>query len=301
MHRIIGNLLFSLFVIAAISGTLGCKNESNSKKPEEVLGKIDTGTSPVVKINNRLFSIPSPIQVAQLIKDNDILFNLDYLNARNNASRYEGSFKQALNLGVYGADLGYLNLYEQLPEAGLYFAIIKMLSNDLGITSSFDKETIARIENNNSNKDSLIHIFSNIYRDADAYLMNNERNEMAVLILTGGWIESLYYLTEIAKNAPEQNVINRIGEQKYPLENLNELLTPYYGSYSDNFDTLIEQLVELAYVFDGVLIEYTFIAPDVDAENKRTVINSKSKTVISEYQLSKISEIVHLIRNSIIE
>jgi hypothetical protein len=255
----------------------------------------------IVKINNRLFSIPSPFQVAILVKENKLPFNKELLNPVQNQMNYSTTFKQALNLGLYGADLSYLNIYEQLPDAAGYFAVVKVLSKELGILSTLDESIIKRIESNNSNKDSLLYILSTIYRDADAYLFNNNRNEVGLLILAGGWVESLYIMTQTLSKYNNQEIINRIGDQKHPLDNLIELQRPYYGKISDEFDEFLESLVDLASVFDGVVKEYTFEPPTVDVENKITIVNSKSKTIINEYQLQKITELTANIRKKIIE
>ncbi|MFN8254991.1 MAG: hypothetical protein U0W24_04830 [Bacteroidales bacterium] len=276
----------------------------NGSDDDETSNTIDSTVlknPSIVKINNRLFSIPSPFQVALMVKDNKVPFNKELLNPVQNQTNYSTTFKQALNLGVYGADLSYLNIYEQLPDATGYFAVIKVISKELGIMSTLDEQTLKRIEDNAKNKDSLMYILSTVYRDADAYLYRNNRNEVGLQILAGGWVESLYIMTQTISKNKNQEIINRIGEQKFPLENLIELNRPYYGKISDEFDAFLENLVELAAVFDGINIEYSYEPPVVDEANKLTIINSKSKTIINEYQIQKITELTAKIRKSIVE
>ncbi len=290
--------LLILFIVSHL--VVGC----NGNSEDETNNKIDSTllqNPSIVKINNRLFSIPSPFQVAILVKDNKVPFDKELLNPVQNQTNYSTIFKQALNLGIYGADLSYLNIYEQLPDAAGYFAVIKILSKELGILTTLDEKTLKRIEDNTNNKDSLMHILSNIYREADVYLFNNNRNEVGLQILAGGWIESLYIMTQTQGKYNNQEIINRIGDQKYPLDNLIELNRPYYGKISDEFDALLEELVELAAIFDGVSVEYTYEPPVVDEENRLTTINSKSKTIINEYQIQKITELTAKIRKSIVE
>lgn len=281
----------------------GCKSTTNTNEnvEDKLDVEIDTTMSTVLKFNNTLFSIPSPYQLAILIKDLKIDYNKEFLNATNKAVNYTDNFKKALNFGIYGADLGYLNIYEQTPEAINYFSVMKSMSQDLGISSAFDKATISRIENNMGNKDSLLFIMSNTYRKADTYLKENNRNEMGVLILAGGWIESLHILTQIAvnKNAPQQ-VIDRLGEQKHPLDNLIKILSPYYNQ-SEKFAELLDGLIDLAYEFDGVNYEYKYKEPTVIPSEKLTIINSSSKIVISQEQLTTIAEKISIIRKKIIE
>ncbi len=289
-----------IFIFIASLTFSNCNNGDEDDSQNDTIDYIDLQNPTLVKVNDRLFSIPSPFQVALLVKDSKVPFDKSLLNPTKNQVNYSTNYKQALNLGIYGADLSYLNIYEQLPDAASYFAVVKVLSKELGISSTFDEKIMKRIENNNNNKDSLLYILSTIYRDADSYLFNNDRNEIGLLILAGGWIESLYIMTRILHVNSNEEILSRVGEQKHPLDNLIELMRPYYGNISDEFDVFLEELVELAAIFDGVVIEYTYSEPIVDELNKLTTITSSSKTIINEYQIQKITEMVDSIRMKII-
>jgi hypothetical protein len=280
-----------------------CKN--SGKEGENIEDKleveIDTTASIAVQFNNTLFSIPSPYQVAILIKELKIDYNRDMLNNPSKSSSYTDNFDKAINFGIYGADLGYLNIYGQTPDAINYFSVLKIMSQELGISGAFDKPTITRIENNMGNKDSLLYIMSNTYRKADSYLKENNRNDVGVLILAGGWIESNHILAQIAinKNAP-QDIINRIGEQKHPLDNLIKILSPYYNQ-SEKYASLLDGLIDLAYEFDGVDFKYTYKEPTTNVNEKLTIVNSTSNIVISETQLKTIAEKIENIRKKLIQ
>lgn len=275
-------------------------NSSNTKK-DSLTENFNPNDPTLVKFNGKLFSIPSPIQIALLTKDLNIPFDNNLLNPSDKYSQYTTSFKQSLNLGIYGADLGYLNIYEQLPDAAQYFAVVKTMSKDLGVMNTFSQETIDRIEKNNNNKDSLVYILSTIYRDVDTYLLDNEREDVGILIIAGGWVESVYFMTQLLKSSDNPEIINRIGEQKTPLKNLIELLKPYYQNESDDFDKFIEDLNELSSVFNEIEHEYIYKESTVDVENKLTIINSETKTIISEKQLQTIIEGISNLRNWVVE
>jgi hypothetical protein len=289
-----------IFVFVATFTFSNCNDNNGKEAQTDTIDSVDLQSPTLVKINDRLFSIPSPFQVAMLVKDNKVPYDKNLLNPIKNQTNYSTNYKQALNLGVYGADLSYLNIYEQLSDAASYFAVVKVLSKELGISSTLDEKILKRIEKNNNNKDSLLYILSTIYRDADAYLFNNDRNEVGLLILAGGWIESLYIMTKTLKTQNNEEILTRVGEQKHPLDNLIELMRPYYGKISDEFDIFLEELVELAAIFDGVVMEYTYSEPIVDVANKTTTITSKTKTIINEYQIQKITEMVDSIRTKMI-
>lgn len=294
----------SLFVLASSLFLWGCGDpETNTNdKVDDILDvEIDTTATTVFKFNNTLFSVPSPYQIALMIKELNIDYNRDLLNPTTSSGNYTDNFKKALNFGIYGADLGYLNIYEQTPDAINYFSVLKMMSQELGISGAFDKPTINRIEANMGNKDSLLFIMSNTYRKADSYLKDNSRNDVGVLILAGGWIESIHILTNIARSEEaNKDVINRLGEQKHPLDNLIKILSPYYNQ-SEQFTNLLDGLIDLAYEFDGVDYEYKYIEPTTKPDQKLTIVNSESNIIISDEQLKTIADKVNSIRLNVIE
>jgi hypothetical protein len=287
-------LLMALIIIG-----YSCKNDNKNADNKQVtdLDEEFKTSGGLIKLNDRLFSIPAPMQISKMVKEAGIAYNRNYLNPTESLSKYSSTFKQALNLGVYGADLGYLNTYDQLPDAAMYFGVVKVLSKELGILASINQDMISRFEANKENRDSVMSIVSSMYRDADSYLMNNERNEIGIIILAGGWIESLHFLTKIASESKSDLIINRIAEQKYPLDNLIELMRPYYGKQSDEFDELLAALVDLATIFDGITVSYTYEEPVTYAEKKLTVINSTTKAIIQDVHLDMITKQLQLIRD----
>jgi len=222
------------------------------------------------------------------------------INSTKNYQRYTTSFKQAVNLGIYGTDLSYLNIYDKTQESLQYLGVIKKLSEQLRITESFDEKIFERIENNIENKDSLIKIISDTYASSDLYLKKNERYDISALVVAGCWVESLFIMTKIAQEHNDREIINRIGEQKHPLDNLVELLTPFYYK-STEFANLLDSLIDLAYEFDGIIYSYTYREPIVDEVNRVITIRSQSRVVMSEYHLKIISKKIEQIRSSLTE
>lgn len=280
-----------------------CNGDNNTTEEDieaQIDKQVDSNSTQVIMFNGALFSIPSPYQISLLIKKKNLDFNEELINPIANTNNYTSNFKKALNLGVLGSDLAYLNIYEQTPIAIKYFSKIKTLSQELDISSGFDKDVIERIDKNMGNKDSLLVIVSNSYRKADKFLKENNRNDLGVLILTGGFIESLYSISQLTKDINDQELLYRIGEQKNPLENLIKIISPYYNQ-SEEYSTLSDMLIDLAYDFDGIDINYTYEEPVVDEPNKLTVINSKSEVIISDELLQMIRDKVTKIRTFIIE
>lgn len=278
-----------------------CKSGTNTKQTDSGIQPYEPDThSFLIQFDGSLFPMPSPYQVAQLVKSNNIPFNEAVLNSPENAKRYNTNFKKALNFGVYGTNLSYLNIYNRTPESITYLSVLKKLSEELGISSAFDAQLFKKIESNISNQDSLLAILSSSYRRVDGFLRENDRNDVGSLILAGGWIESLYLLTKTAQSSSNRETINRIGEQKHPLDNLIEVLSPLYYK-SAEYTALIDKLIDLAYEFDGIIYSYSYKAPIIDEGKKLIYINSQSRVIMSEYHLDIISQKIEDIRSLIIE
>lgn len=259
---------------------------------------IDKDAPQTFKINNVVFSIPSPYQFALFLKENKLAYDKAYLTPTSKVTNLTSNITKSLSLGIYGCDLAYLNIYEQIPDAISYFSVVKKVSTDIGLENTFDPQLMKSIEANMGNQDSLLYILGKAYRNADAYLKDNDRQEMASLILTGGWIESLYILTEVYESDKNQEVLTRIAEQKRPLENLLTILSPSIST-SPEIGDVFEQLREMAFEFDGVEYDYKFIEPTVKPAEKLTVVNSEAKLTINEEQYRLIREKIVALRNSI--
>lgn len=256
-------------------------------------------SSAIFEVEGKVFSIPSPIQTAILLKESGIAFNKEILNPTSNVSKYTASTKKALNLGVYGADLGYVTIFEEPQSSIAYLAASKSIAGDLGIANIFNEALLARYEKNISNKDSLLVLVSDAFRAADRFLKENDQDDLGALILAGGWIETLYLTTKTTDIENNKLIKNRIGEQKITIENLIKLLLTL--KENENIIKLVASLNELKDIYNDVEYNYEFKAPTTDAETKTTVINSVSSTNMTKEVLVKITEKVTSIRTSIIQ
>ncbi|MGQ0828382.1 MAG: hypothetical protein ACT4ON_08305 [Bacteroidota bacterium] len=284
-----------LLSIAALLAA-GCGGDGT--KDSDDLPPVDSTQSAIININGEIFSIPSPIQTAFLIKNSGAAYSKDVLNASNKSSQYSTNFSKALNLGIYGADLGYVTIYDQTQDAIGYLNSAKKLADELGVSGAFDTQTLERFQKNLGNKDSMLVLVGVAYRSSDAYLKNNDRSDVSGLVLAGGWIESLYFATNVYKIKPNEDVKRRIAEQKSSLQSLIKLLTQYYSQ--PEYTEFIDNLNDLSTVFDGVEFKYTYEKPTTDADKKMTTVNSKTEVKISPEQIESITQKIKSIRGQIV-
>jgi len=93
------------------------------------------------------------------------------------ASRLSTNFAKALKLGILGADLGYLNMYEKTGTEIDVLSSIKKLAEGLNVGQFFDFVAIKRLSLNRSNLDSLLFLSQNSYNQIDNIsVTRNEAN-----------------------------------------------------------------------------------------------------------------------------
>jgi hypothetical protein len=253
-------------------------------------------------IGDILGRIPSPLEISVLLKESGKKYNGAYLNSPDNISRYNTNYQKALNLGVYGTDLGYTNIYEQNQDGVKYMSSIKTLADGLNIGQFFDIETIGRLATNSKNLDSLLLITTQNFNSINHYLQSQNRSNLSVLFLTGGWVEALNILCEVAAANPSNTELQEtIGEQKIILENINLLLS-YYKDSDQHMASLLTDLEDLKKLYDKVNITYTYSESTFEIVDGVMVIkdNSSSSIQITPEDISNIKALISSIRNKII-
>lgn len=291
--KLISISILSLFLAASCGGDKPKETEGTTENVVDV----DTAKTAVLNVGGQLFSIPSPIQTAMLIQKSGVTYNKEILNLSNKVNTYSNEYVRALNLGIYGADLGYVSMYNQTQDAIGYLAAVKQLADKLGVSAAFDVNTMKRIETNIANKDSMLMLVGIAYRASDAYLKSNQRTEISSLILTGGWIESMHFSLTAYKQKKSDEIKYRIAEQKQALNSIIKLLASHNMPDASKLST---QLAELLKIYEGINFKYTFVAPVTDSIKKMTYINSTNEVTVSQEQVDQIDAKIQEIRNLII-
>ncbi len=293
-----------IFIIGILTACfVSCTTE---KKPDdqEFLKSLEateekTGIDEDV-INSILDQIPSPLEISVLLKESGSKFNGSLLNQSENLPKYNNNFKKALNLGVYGTDLGYTNIYGQNQDGIEYISSIKSLADDLSIGQFFDVETIGRLATNSKNLDSLLLITTLNFNHINHYLQTQGRDNLSVLLLTGGWLEAMQITCQVASKKPSKELFEKIGEQKIILEQIL-LLFSFYEKDS-NMAGLLKDLEPLKASYEKININYTYKESSMEIVNGVAVIKDNSTTTIdiTEQNVEEIRTIINSIRTKII-
>jgi hypothetical protein len=294
--------LIQLFIFSALVLFLaGCKSDSQKKETDSKNDNvnIETELSKEKTVKKIFFNLPSPIELTQTILSSKSPYNADLLNPVGNVKNYATSAKLALNFGVYGADLCYCRVYDQLQESISYLATIRKIIEKLQIPEDEGSETINRIEESIANSDSIFEIIAETYASADGYLKENERDLTATFILVGGWVEGMHFAVSINNDAMSKNQLNsKIAEQKFSIQNLMMLV----DEYRDN-STIAELhplFTKLNQVYENITISYDKAVIITDQETKVTTIDNSTDINITQEQLDEIRKLITEIRTKII-
>jgi len=299
MRGLLNYTIVLIIVIATFFILKGCKGESSEGVNNKVEGIDKNGK--IFKFKDRFFSVPSPFLIIDLIKKANTKYNPELLNSPSKLEKYSSNEKKALNLGVYTADMGYANIYEQYAQTIKYIKATKSLSSDLHIMNSNSIDVISEIESKIENPDSLNKIFANAFRETDLYLTDNDRSESAILVLAGAWIEGLYLMTQTAIVNKNKLLLNRIGEQKYSVNNLLLMMSKHQKGKNDFDNNLLSLLNDLKLSFDMIEINYKYDKHIILPNEKKTIVISETEIIISDEILNNITTKTEFIRNLIIK
>jgi hypothetical protein len=278
-----------------------------SKKPDEQAfqNSLDSikNDAPVIDeevIGSILGQIPSPLEISVLLKESGVKYQEAFLNKPEQTSHYNSNFKMAINLGIYGTDLGYTNIYGENLAGIKYLSSIKTLADGLNIGQFFDLATIGRLATSSNNLDSLLLLTTQNFNSINHYLQSQSRSNLSVLILIGGWVEAMEITCQVAAlNPSNKDLHETIGAQKIILEQL-VLLLSFYNSDAAMAE-LLTDFKALQQTFDKIAITYTYKESTMEIIDGVAVIKDNSTTTINitEQDVRNIKEKTNAIRNKI--
>jgi hypothetical protein len=253
--------------------------------------KTETQTE---QITETFFQVPSPGEMLTFIKmvggkNNK---NVSFLNSPDNQKNYTDNKSKALNFGIYSCDLSYCSIFEIGSEALRYFKTVKQLGDQIGVSSAISPEVLKRLEGNIGNPDSLSVITDDVYFTSFEALESSKQGPTLSLVVAGGWIESLYIATSLAKYDEKSPVVERLADQKYTLDNLIEFLKKYESDA--NVAGVLTQFTELQAEFNKIGEKDAAAATD----KSKNVLGGGKELAITADQYKAIVEKIKAIRNS---
>lgn len=294
--RIIRNFSSTGCLLMIMLLVLSCgtdkKQETASEEFSEAASEIKE------KVEAIIYEIPSPSEIPFIIQATGADFIPQLVNDLGKAEKYTSSTKvAAMNLGVYASDIGYLVTYEKVQEALNYMDGCLDIGESLGLQSTIDASVIEKFEANLNQKDTLAAIINDAINQSDSYLKENERNNIAALVIAGTFIEGLYIATQIVDSYPkdilpddERNLvltplIRIVLEQEKSLANMISLLKSI-DNKGDWIEGLINSMEELKANYEELEVD-------------QLLDDKKANVVLSDKVLERITIQVRKIRGTV--
>ncbi|MFW6224840.1 MAG: hypothetical protein ACOC4B_01075, partial [Bacteroidota bacterium] len=225
------SLIFTLFALLLLIGSCKSNNQNAQEKNFEIPDSVKEIEEEIEVSDEAMESIvqniASPVEIAAQIKSLGIPFSKEYLASTDIVNQLESDNRKALNLGVYGTNLGYINMYQQQSLVIEYIKAIKTLADGINVGQFFEFSTLKRLSKNSQNLDSLMYISVQNFNNMDNYLRENDRGDISSIMIAGAWIEGLYIATQVAKLDESGKLKQSIGEQKTILNELMLILKNY--------------------------------------------------------------------------
>lgn len=258
-------------------------------------------------ILNTIIEIVSPVESAALIKQVGVSYNNQLLNNPAKYTAYQTDIKKALNLGIYSTDLGYATINEQNAEALSFLNAVKKTAEGISLKDGtnlgrfIDFNKILSLGANRQNLNKLLEETSNTFESMSLALERENRSDLAALILTGGWLETLHITCQVALTNPNQALDERVVQQKLILEKLMPVLSQFTGQ-SEYINGIYGDLSKLNQIYS----KYTFgetasTSSTTTTEGGIEVLSVSGEADTSDVSLSKedlqnISNLVSQIR-----
>ncbi len=293
-------LTVTLAMCALILVAASCKKADRSPKtPVPVFSTyIPDSPGDTTKIREIYYGLLTPVEVCNIFERLGIRYSDTIILPPENRDLYMSSYKAAMNLGVYGVDMGYIKLFGVNRQTINYFNTLKTLSQRLNMPDSFLDDAIRSLDAEMSNPDSVTHLMNDAYAKIDSHLRQEGNEGTLGLMLMGGWVEAMYLATQIAYDPadPDPQVVGKIAEQKYSLLSLLSFMKNYYSDPMVVFYT--KKLKYLNRWFDKFEIYYE--PGNVKVDTLRQVITtSGSEMTVTVGTLNEIRDYIAKLRAEI--
>ncbi|MEO8762470.1 MAG: hypothetical protein ABI388_12715 [Bacteroidia bacterium] len=297
MKKIIANsILLSLSILLMTS----CGGNGNENERKDEL-KDSTAVAETVKTvdensDEKSYTLPSPMQIATILKKSGLKYYGGLTNPIENSSKYRTgkTISKTLGMGTYLADLSYCILNKQTQETKNYFKTCTQLAETIGLAKAFQTKGVpSRMEKNIGNQDSVFKMLSEIQIETDNLLEENQQNYISVIVFTGAWVETMYIGTQVYSKEKNSNVVSNLVEQMGVAENIIKALQ---ATASKDVDVtgLLQDMNALNDMYNNFKSVKEIKATDPD-------IIDPSKLTISAEELQSFSKKIEEIRTRIIQ
>lgn len=215
-----------------------CKNRGGDQ--DQKIIPLDEADQLTAEIEKAVYPLPNSADVIKMLTELEVGYIIGVSNPVDNATNYITSKSQALNLGIYGADLSYATLYNMNQDVINYLDVIRELANNLKMSRIYSRALYDDIKNSYDNKEDLVEILTEAFDETYAYLTENDQQSLALLVVAGAWIEGMYITTHISESVYHvEGIVRVLLEQKASFQTFLDIAQPH------DDDPVVSEILEI--------------------------------------------------------
>ena len=251
MRKFFTGIIIPILILSLVglSSCNSCSNRSAVNEQKKVENVLKDTIKTQIKAN--VYPLPTSADVIKMLTQLEVGYIIGITNPVENSKKYFSSTTRALNLGVYGADLSYATLYNMQQEVINYLNSIRSLSNELNMSKIYNEQLYDNIKVNFDKRDELVKILTKAFDDTYSYLSENDQQSLALLVVGGAWVESMYLTTHVSEAAYQVAGISRVLlDQKKSFELFLDITKPYANDPS--ISDFLKVLEPMKKVYEGI-------------------------------------------------
>ncbi|MBK6628315.1 MAG: hypothetical protein IPJ87_06875 [Flavobacteriales bacterium] len=280
-------------LVAALCACGGSGEERPPASDKLIIGD-SSATAPAPA---SLYQMPTPNELFAIVRQMAGEGQKRMMNPTTSADRYATLGGRAFNFGVYCTDLIYASYFDLNVEVVRYYLTVKKLGEQLGLSAAFSEADFVRLERNLSKGDSLEIISNEAYYKAYEKLQEEEMGPTLALVLAGGWVESLHLvMKQVESFDPADPLVKRVGEQKFSLEHLIEMMDAY--SADPHVAPIRERMIALRDIYDRMQVQRTTHAGK--SSSGRMVLGDDLNVQLSAERYGELQAAVEALRAELV-
>lgn len=291
---------FKILITFAVAASLifSCSGSSDTDQEQDSivdLNSLDTGVVITDGSTEIIYLVSTPGEIVEVLNESNLGFKAGLIHDFAKSENYLVQSSQALNLGIYSADLAYCAYYDELSSSANLFVAVQDLCKKLEVSYLIESIQLNRVKDNLHSPDSIKSLSKEYNKKIYDHFIENKKENLLSLISLGGFIESLYLATNnIGNFEPGSEISRLLAEQKYTFEVLRDYINQQKSD--EQISIVLDDIKKLDSFFEEV---------KPTSDEKTTVKNNKGKIVIggknnlllTKTQYKKLKETIDGIRS----
>ncbi|MDF1549724.1 MAG: hypothetical protein P1P88_17990 [Bacteroidales bacterium] len=291
---------FKILITFAVAASLifSCSGGSDTDQEQDSiidLNSLDTGVIITDGSTEIIYLVSTPGEIVEVLNESNLGFKVGLIHDFTESENYLVQSSQAINLGIYSADLAYCAYYDELNSSANLFVAVQDLCKKLEVSYLLESIQLNRVKNNLHSPDSIKRLSKEYNKKIYDHFLENKKENLLSLISLGGFIESLYLATNNIENfEPDSEISRLLAEQKYTFEVIRDYIVQQKGD--DQISFVLDDIKKL----DSFFAEVKPTSDEkttVKNNNGKIVIGGKNNLLLTKTQYKKLKETIDGIRS----